>query len=76
MKGTGLGYDDVWGGNPFTSEERTEQELNKIVSSADNRKFYIMVCVDAPQGLRYSMNRTEKEAKGLAVSFGPISIPV
>lgn len=43
FKGSGIGFDDLWEGNPAISEVGLEKNLNK-------------------EGLRYRMNRTDKEA--------------
>lgn len=60
MKGSKLGFEELWGGNPVISEAATEKVLNK-------------------EGLRYRLNRTDKEAEevgplGFDIELGPIKL--
>ena len=50
MKGSGIGFDDLWEGEEAISEVALEKRLNK-------------------DGLRYKMNRTDKEAEEVGVMY-------
>ena len=60
LRNTGIGFDDIWGGNPVISERTLEKELNNY-------------------GLRFRMNRTEKECDeignlGVDINIGPLCL--
>jgi len=50
FKGTGIGFDDIWGDNEVISEVGVEKSLNKA-------------------GLRYRLNRTQKEADEVGTMY-------